>query len=102
MRQALGMVETKGLVALFEELLKREYPRGAAAWMEGVNRRQFLKLMAASLLTAEPLTLSNMPRLADVRAMAELLRIGGVFELVVSVVELLLVHVQPDQRPLRA
>ena len=33
-----------------------------------------LKLMAASLLTAEPLTLANVPRLADVRAMAELLQ----------------------------
>jgi len=32
-----------------------------------------LKLMAAALLTAEPLTLANVPRLADVRAMAELL-----------------------------
>ncbi len=37
-----------------------------------------LKLMAASLLTAEPLTLANMPRLADVRAMGELLRTFGV------------------------
>src|ERR1700743_3848776 len=37
-----------------------------------------LKLMAASLLTAEPLTLTNVPRLADVRAMAELLRGFGV------------------------
>ena len=37
-----------------------------------------LKLIAAALLTAEPLTLSNMPRLADVRAMAELLRTFGV------------------------
>jgi UDP-N-acetylglucosamine 1-carboxyvinyltransferase len=37
-----------------------------------------LKLMAASLLTAEPLILSNMPRLADVRAMAELLKSFGV------------------------
>jgi len=37
-----------------------------------------LKLMAASLLTAEPLVLSNMPRLADVRAMAELLKSFGV------------------------
>jgi len=37
-----------------------------------------LKLMAASLLTAEPLTLRNVPRLADVRAMAELLRSFGV------------------------
>src|SRR5476651_1709664 len=37
-----------------------------------------LKLMAASLLTAEPLTLANIPRLADVRAMAELLKSFGV------------------------
>jgi UDP-N-acetylglucosamine 1-carboxyvinyltransferase len=37
-----------------------------------------LKLMAASLLTAEPLLLGNVPRLADVRAMAELLRSFGV------------------------
>jgi UDP-N-acetylglucosamine 1-carboxyvinyltransferase len=37
-----------------------------------------LKLMAASLLTAEPLILANVPRLADVRAMAELLRSFGV------------------------
>ncbi|MEP6830281.1 MAG: UDP-N-acetylglucosamine 1-carboxyvinyltransferase [Rhizomicrobium sp.] len=37
-----------------------------------------LKLMAASLLTAEPLVLRNVPRLADVRAMAELLRGFGV------------------------
>ena len=32
-----------------------------------------LKLMAASLLTADPLVLRNVPRLADVRAMADLL-----------------------------
>ncbi len=37
-----------------------------------------LKLMAASLLTVEPLILSNVPRLADVRAMAELLKSFGV------------------------
>lgn len=37
-----------------------------------------LKLMAASLLTPEPLTLTHVPRLADVRAMAELLRSFGV------------------------
>src|SRR5215475_1228991 len=37
-----------------------------------------LKLMAASLLSAEPLTLANVPRLADVRAMAELLKSFGV------------------------
>jgi UDP-N-acetylglucosamine 1-carboxyvinyltransferase len=37
-----------------------------------------LKLMAASLLTAQPLTLANVPRLADVRAMADLLKSFGV------------------------
>src|SRR5471030_1630090 len=37
-----------------------------------------LKLMAASLLTAEPLVLANIPRLADVSAMAELLKSFGV------------------------
>ena len=37
-----------------------------------------LKLMAASLLTAGPLTLTNIPRLADVRAMTGLLRSFGV------------------------
>src|SRR5271156_6003471 len=37
-----------------------------------------LKLMAAALLTPEPLTLANVPRLADVRAMAELLKSFGV------------------------
>jgi len=37
-----------------------------------------LKLMAASLLTADPLILANVPRLADVRAMAELLMTFGI------------------------
>jgi UDP-N-acetylglucosamine 1-carboxyvinyltransferase len=37
-----------------------------------------LKLMAASLLTSEPLTLANVPRLADVRAMSDLLKSFGV------------------------
>jgi UDP-N-acetylglucosamine 1-carboxyvinyltransferase len=37
-----------------------------------------LKLMAAAILTAEPLTLTNVPRLADVRAMAELLASFGI------------------------
>ena len=37
-----------------------------------------LKLMAAALLTPDPLILTNVPRLADVRAMAELLRGFGV------------------------
>lgn len=39
-----------------------------------------LKLMAASLLTDQPVDLRNVPRLADVRAMAELLRQFGVTE----------------------
>jgi UDP-N-acetylglucosamine 1-carboxyvinyltransferase len=37
-----------------------------------------LKLMAASILTSEALTLTNVPRLADVRAMAELLASFGI------------------------
>jgi len=37
-----------------------------------------LKLMAAAILTPEPLTLANVPRLADVRAMAELLASFGI------------------------
>src|SRR6185312_5792140 len=37
-----------------------------------------LKLMAASLLTEDALLLTNVPRLADVRAMADLLRGFGV------------------------
>ena len=36
----------------FQELLQREYPQGAAAWLAGVDRRQFLKLMGASLALA--------------------------------------------------
>src|SRR5215471_1043491 len=36
----------------FEELLHREYPRGAAEWDESVDRRDFLKLMGASLALA--------------------------------------------------
>jgi UDP-N-acetylglucosamine 1-carboxyvinyltransferase len=41
-----------------------------------------LKLMAASLLTAEPLVLHNVPRLADVRAMGDLLKSFGVTSVV--------------------
>jgi MoCo/4Fe-4S cofactor protein with predicted Tat translocation signal len=36
----------------FEELLHREFPRQAAEWDESVDRRDFLKLMAASLAFA--------------------------------------------------
>ena len=36
----------------FEEMLRREYPRGASEWDESVDRRDFLKLMGASLALA--------------------------------------------------
>src|SRR6202163_121565 len=36
----------------FEELLHREFPRQASEWDEAVDRRDFLKLMAASLAFA--------------------------------------------------
>ncbi|MGB0263004.1 MAG: UDP-N-acetylglucosamine 1-carboxyvinyltransferase, partial [Henriciella sp.] len=37
-----------------------------------------LKLMAASLLTAHPVTLTNMPNLADTRFLSQLLSVLGV------------------------
>ncbi len=54
-----------------------------------------LKLMAAALLTAEPLTLTNVPRLSDIRTMAALLeslgceaaRLGGGQVLVLAAAE---------------
>src|SRR6202165_6198071 len=36
----------------FEQLLHREFPRQAAEWDDSVDRRDFLKLMAASLAFA--------------------------------------------------
>ncbi|HUC53392.1 MAG TPA: TAT-variant-translocated molybdopterin oxidoreductase, partial [Candidatus Cybelea sp.] len=36
----------------FEEMLHREYPRGASEWDESVDRRDFMKLMGASLALA--------------------------------------------------
>src|SRR5262245_56814816 len=36
----------------FEDMLQREYARGAAEWDESVDRRDFLKLMGASLALA--------------------------------------------------
>src|ERR1700732_1289858 len=36
----------------FEDLLHREFPRHASEWDEAVDRRDFLKLMAASLAFA--------------------------------------------------
>src|SRR6202162_2746968 len=46
----------------FEELLHREFPRQAPSeWDEGVDRRDFLKLMAASLAFAGPSGLGAAP-----------------------------------------
>lgn len=36
-----------------------------------------LTLMPATLLTEEPLTLTNAPRLSDIRTMTQLLRLAG-------------------------
>ena len=36
----------------FKELLHREYPRHASAWLDSLDRRDFLKLMGASLALA--------------------------------------------------
>ena len=36
----------------FEELLHREFPRGASEWLDPVTRRGFLQLMGASLALA--------------------------------------------------
>ena len=44
----------------------------------GGAKNAALPLMAASLLTSEPLRLSNLPRLADISTMAKLLRKLGV------------------------
>src|SRR5258707_8130366 len=51
--------------------LKGEIPISGA-------KNSALKLIAASLLTDEPVTLRNMPRLADIEAMADLLMQFGV------------------------
>ncbi len=51
--------------------LKGEIPISGA-------KNSALKLMAASLLTDQPVTLRNMPRLADIEAMADLLMQFGV------------------------
>lgn len=38
--------------AEFQEMLRREFPDGASEWEDGVSRRSFLKLAAASLTLA--------------------------------------------------
>ncbi len=42
------LAETEG----FQELLRREFPRQASTWVDPVGRREFLKLMGASLALA--------------------------------------------------
>src|SRR5260370_1228168 len=52
-KQYWGGVEELGLARQFEELLHREFPRQAPSeWDDSVDRRDFLKLMAASLAFA--------------------------------------------------
>ena len=36
----------------FKEMLHREFPNGASEWEDGVSRRSFLKMAAASLALA--------------------------------------------------
>src|SRR3954470_10156830 len=36
----------------FKEMLQREFPNGASEWGDGVSRRSFLKMAAASLALA--------------------------------------------------
>src|SRR6478609_6640017 len=36
----------------FQEMMHREFPKGASEWLDSVSRRGFLKLMGASLAMA--------------------------------------------------
>src|ERR1700685_3653432 len=38
--------------AEFQEMMHREFPKGASAWVDSVSRRGFLKLMGASMALA--------------------------------------------------
>ena len=58
-------------------IIKGGQPLNGAIPISGA-KNSALKLMAASLLTAEPLTLRNMPNLRDTRFLAELLGTLGV------------------------
>jgi molybdopterin-containing oxidoreductase family iron-sulfur binding subunit len=47
----------------FQEMLHREFPAGASEWEDGVSRRSFLKMAAASLaLAGITPALSSRPR----------------------------------------
>src|SRR5713226_9183098 len=45
----------------FQEMLRREFPRGASEWLDSVSRRGFLKLMGASLALAGMSGCTKMP-----------------------------------------
>lgn len=45
----------------FEEWLHREFPQGASEWHEGASRRQFLKIMGASLALAGAAACTKQP-----------------------------------------
>lgn len=45
----------------FEEWLHREFPEGASEWHEGASRRQFLKIMGASLALAGAAACTKQP-----------------------------------------
>ncbi len=45
-------LEELGDTPAFKDLLEREFPRHAAPWTEAIDRRQFVKLMGASLALA--------------------------------------------------
>jgi MoCo/4Fe-4S cofactor protein with predicted Tat translocation signal len=45
----------------FQEMLHREFPKGASEWLEGFSRRGFLKTMGASLALAGLTSCTRMP-----------------------------------------
>src|ERR1700687_4438514 len=45
----------------FQEMLHREFPKGASEWLDSVSRRGFLKLMGASLAMAGMTACTNQP-----------------------------------------
>ena len=51
--------------AEFQEMLHREFPKGASEWLDSVSRRGFLKLMGASLAMAGMTACTKQPLEAD-------------------------------------